>query len=120
MVNAKPMSSLSVYVGLLVIDFYCRSNSLVSSAKRYVVLVTLSGRSLINKINEAGPSTHTCRIPLRTCVHSDESPFTSTRCRMLSNNFWIQSNNCLFNPYLLNFRSNLWCGTRSKALLKSR
>ena len=83
-------------------------------------LATWSGMSLMNMMNKMGPTTLPWGTPRPTADQIDVHPLTLTHCRLplrkASNHLRIFP--CI--PSASIFLSDLWCGTESNALAKSR
>ena len=94
--------------------------SLVSSANFSTVLCTPSSRSLMNIRKRVGPRTDPCGTPLVTSVQSEYLPFITTLCFLPSSHCWIQPFTLPSTPIEATLSINLWWGTLSKALAKSR
>src|SRR3989442_8712627 len=90
-------------------------HNLESSANFSTLFFTLSSKSLINIVNNNGPSIEPCGTPLVTSAQSEYSPFTLPLCLLPSNQFSIQSVNLPIIPASLTFSISISCGTLSNA-----
>ena len=95
-------------------------NTFVSSANFNTLLVISSSKSLIYIKNKIGPNTDPCGTPLKNDFHFETSPSTATLCLLSISHFSIQLIIPLPMPWAFSLSSNLWCGTLSKAFLKSK
>ena len=94
--------------------------TMASSAKRPVLDVTHSGKSLMNIQNKRGPKRVPCGTPLTTGALSEVSPSTMTCCDLSERNALIQLSVVPLIPYKSSFESSRQCGTLSKAFEKSK
>ena len=95
-------------------------NNFVSSANISIPECTRSGISLTNIINNSGPMTLPCGIPLRTIANMDRQPSMDTCCFLPFKKSEIQHQSFPWMPYCLSFRSSHSCGTESKHFEKSK
>ena len=95
-------------------------NTFVSSANFNTLLVMSSSKSLIYIKNKIGPSTDPCGTPLKTDFQFETSPSTTTLCLLSISHFSIQLIIPFPMPWAFSLSSSLWCGTLSKAFLKSK
>ena len=70
--------------------------------------------------NKIGPSTDPCGTPLKTDFQFETSPSTTTLCLLSISHFSIQLIIPFPMPWAFSLSSSLWCGTLSKAFLKSK
>ena len=90
-----------------------------SSAKSLTLEWILEGWSLIYTRNNNGPRTVPCGTPDVTLHLSEASPSTTTCWWRLVRKESIHLRVLLLIPMLWSFLRRRWCGTESKALLKS-
>jgi len=67
-----------------------------------------------------GPNTDTWVMPLSTLLQVERLPFRTTHWTLLFRQDFIHSNSLRWISWPLNVLSNLWCGTLSKAFVKSK
>lgn len=70
-------------------------------------------------MNNIGPMTLPCGIPLVTGAGLDFAPFTTTHCCLAFRNAWIQLRTLPWMPYDSIFVTRRRWGTESKAFMKS-
>ena len=73
----------------------------MSSANKYILLDILSIMSLMKMINNNGPRTLPCAIPLVTLDHVEYVPLITTRCELFVKKVLIRSRIGLVIPYSL-------------------
>ena len=94
----------------------CLYSTQSSANRRTCELRAALGRSLIKARNNSGPSTVPCGTPESTCTQSEDSPSTTTLCRLFTRKASIQEWVLPRTPYLHNFLTSLWCGTLFECL----
>src|SRR2546425_9361165 len=92
-----------------------------SSANKNILLRLLqtSGKSLMKIINNKGPKTVSCGIPLRTLFDPDNTPFILICCILLHKKASIHAINFSCTLYDISFLNNRLWGTLSEAFSKS-
>ena len=95
------------------------SLDIFASANSLHILVTSSGMSFINNMNNVGPSTEPCGMQLFTAPHFDCTPPNTNLCLLLWRNDFIQCNTfpVIQNTSILT--ADRSCGTVSNDLANS-